>query len=146
MKQRQRDEYIRMREEEVYGRREPTFGQVSLPAMARTSDEIISRAEAAYQRAEEADYQYRLHNRIAYTKLALWLLVWFGMVCLCDVGARAVAPRDPDLFRYAFAALGTAAMLLITFWRTVWRLMWWFIGLVIVLAIIKGAFLIVFTL
>lgn len=60
--------------------------------------------------------------------------------------AHSLQPRGPDGLTYFFAALGTAVMLLVILWRTMWQLMWWFIGLVIVLAVIRGAFLIVFSL
>jgi hypothetical protein len=146
MNQQEREAYIRMREEEVNGRREPTLDTASLPALSRRSDEIISRTAAAYERSQAFEHRRRQETRSSYAKLGLWLLVWFCMMCLCEQAAQVFAPNSPDISKYFLEASGTAVMLLITFWRIVWALMWWVIGIVIVLAIIKGAFLIVFTL
>jgi hypothetical protein len=122
-------------------RREPTMG-VAQPLAVATSRPYIP-DQAAIEQAERA---WRRENTSRYIKLALWIAAWFGMLCLSEAAAKALQPRHPNELMYIFEALGTAAMLLITFWRTVWRLMWWCIGLVILLAIIKGAFLIVFSL
>ncbi|SAL50802.1 hypothetical protein AWB73_05286 [Caballeronia turbans] len=128
-----------------FERREPTLGHTDLATFARRSDESTIQSDAVYQWRQDFEERRQLETRAAYVKLGLWLLAWFGMVYLCQQGAQALQPRNPDSFMYFFAAIGTAAMLLITLWRTVWRLMWWFIGLLMVLAAIKGAFLIVFT-
>jgi hypothetical protein len=54
MNRQQRDQYIQMREEEVYGRREPTLQTASRPALSRSSDEIIGRTDP-YERAQAND-------------------------------------------------------------------------------------------
>ncbi|WP_371884389.1 hypothetical protein [Caballeronia sp. S22] len=127
-------------------RREPTMGAAREATMPRNTGRSISRAEVAYERRQEANLEHRRDSFTDQFKAALWVLVWLGMVWGCQQAASTLQPRSPDGFMYFFAALGTAWMLLITFWRTGWRLVWWFIGLVIVLAVIKGAVLIVFTL
>ncbi|WP_250471897.1 hypothetical protein [Caballeronia sp. GAFFF1] len=127
-------------------RREPTLDRGDLAAFARRSDESATRSDAVYQWRQDFEERRLLETRAAYVKLGLWLLAWFGMVCVCQQAAQSLQPRSPDGLMYLLAAIGSAALLLVAFWRTVWRLMWWLIGLVIVLAIIKGAFLIIFAL
>jgi hypothetical protein len=70
----------------------------------------------------------------------------------CRMGSNDVVLRTssggvdttcPPLLEYVLEALAKVAMLVVTFWRFVWNAVWWFIGLVIVLAIIKGAFIVV---
>ncbi|WP_148281773.1 hypothetical protein [Paraburkholderia phenoliruptrix] len=121
----------------AYERREPTMGTMQPVTVARPYTPDC----AAIQQAEMVR---RLENTSTYIKLALWVIAWFAMLCLSELAAEGLQPRNPTGLTYFFAAVGTAAILLITFWRTVWRLMWWLIGIVIILAIIKGAFLVVF--
>jgi hypothetical protein len=99
-----------------------------------------------YGAIEQEEKARRRGNTLGYIKLALWIAAWFAILCLSELSAEALQPRNPHTLTYFFEAVGTALMLLVTFWRTVWRLVWWFIGVVIILAVIKGAFLIVFAL
>ncbi|MEM5342407.1 hypothetical protein [Paraburkholderia azotifigens] len=133
MRQQQHGAYIE--------RREPTMGTAH-PAAVATSRPYITDHAAI----EQAGRVRRRENASKYIKLALWIAAWFAMLCLSEAAAKALEPHNPVPLTHFFEAVGTGAMLLIVFWRTVWRLMWWVIGIVIILAIIKGAFLIVFSL
>lgn len=132
---------MRQQHGECFERREPTIGTAQPSGMANRRPLIPDRA--AIERAERAR---RRDTASRVIKFALWVAVWLSVLWLSEVAARALQPHDPQQLTYVFEASGTAALLLIAFWRTAWRLMWWSVGLVIVLAIIKGAFLIVFAL
>ncbi|MGF6443617.1 hypothetical protein [Paraburkholderia youngii] len=137
MNQQQRADYIQRREEVVYGRRGSTM-DAAPPALPTASAEV--------DLGKQWEQRQRRKPVGNVTKIVLWLVTWFAMLCLCQKTAEAIGGHYVTSITAALEALGTLAMLAITFWRFVLRVMWCCIGLVIVLAIIKGAFLVVFAL
>lgn len=130
---------MRQQHGECFERREPTMGTAQPAGMANRRPFIPDRA--AIKRAEWAR---RGIIGAPFIKPALWLVVWFVMLCLCQKAAEASGVRDITALTVALEAIGTLLMLVIAFWRVAFALGGWIIGLVIALAIIKGAFLIVF--
>ncbi|WP_433694990.1 hypothetical protein [Paraburkholderia phenoliruptrix] len=118
-------------------RREPTIGTPATDGRLSVTERTALEESTAARRRES---MFRL------VKTALWLVAWAGTLCMAEAAARALQPHNTRELTCLLEALGTAALLLIAFRRTIWRLLQWLIGLVIVLAVIKGAFLIVFAL
>ena len=122
---------------EVYERREPTMG-ATRPAIPISSPQ--ARPLPQPQRADRR----KQGSAGGIIKFVVWVAVWLGMLCLSEVIAEASGYHDPVSLTVVLEVVGTVLMLLLTFWRTVIGLVWWFISLVIVVAVIKWAFLFVF--
>jgi hypothetical protein len=145
MDQKQREAYIKMREEEVYGGREPTLGvgrTVTTIESPRQREALV----AVAKRKQEREKKEQRESTAQIVKVVLWMAAWIAMLCLCQVVAERLDPRNPTVLTVFLEMIGTVTMLLITFWRFVLGVVWLCIGLMITFAIIKGAYLIVFRL
>lgn len=79
---------------------EPSMEAVQQSTMAQATGQTISRAEGriwaeAGCRMQEADHQHQRDTLAAYAEMGLWVLVWVGMMYLCEKAARASRPDKP---------------------------------------------------